>query len=147
MYSLNTPDLLKELTVVATFSEVFLAKEGHDKPVGLNLLEKIQLPNIFAIYGAMLADVDYVFIGAGILLIVLRYDWLVRVSGLIGAVANTTTLFLFGFFVLLMMCLQFSLVISLHRRQIKRLTQTIALLQGERRFSPGCSAPEANTGK
>lgn len=89
----------------------------------------------------------WLFIGAGILLIVLRYDWLVRVSGLIGAVANTTTLFLFGFFVLLMMCLQFSLVISLHRRQIKRLTQTIALLQGERRFSPGCSAPEANTGK
>lgn len=66
MYTLNPPDLLKELTVVATFSEVFLAKEGHDKPVGLNLLEKIQLPNIFAIYGAMLANVDYVFMGAGI---------------------------------------------------------------------------------
>lgn len=66
MFSLNMCDLLKELTVVATFSEIYLAKEGHDKPVGINLLEKVQLPNIFAIYGAMLANVDYVFMGAGI---------------------------------------------------------------------------------
>ena len=41
MFTLNMPTLLKELTVVASFSEIFLAKEGHDKPVGLNLLEKI----------------------------------------------------------------------------------------------------------
>jgi len=66
MFTLDMSNLLKELTVVATFSEIFLAKEGHDRPVGINLLEKVQLPNIFAIYGAMLADVDYVFMGAGI---------------------------------------------------------------------------------
>jgi len=70
----------------------------------------------------------WLFIGAAILLIVLRYDWLTRVSAVIGAVANTTTLFLFGFFVLLLMCLQFSLVISHHRRQIKQLTQDLAVL-------------------
>ena len=66
MFAFRMPKLLKELTVVAAFSEVFLAKEGHDKPIGINLLEKIQLPNIFTIYGAMLANVDYVFMGAGI---------------------------------------------------------------------------------
>jgi nitronate monooxygenase len=66
MFSLRMPQLLQELTVVAAFSEVFLAKEGHDRAVGINLLEKIQLPNIFTIYGAMLADVDFVFMGAGI---------------------------------------------------------------------------------
>lgn len=66
MFTLNMPILLKELTVVASFSEIFLAKEGHDKPVGLNLLEKIQLPNLLVIYGAMLANIDYVFVGAGI---------------------------------------------------------------------------------
>ena len=66
MFTLDMSNLLKELTVVATFCEIFLAKEGHDKPVGINLLEKIQLPNVFAIYGAMLANVDYVFMGAGI---------------------------------------------------------------------------------
>ncbi len=62
----NPGQMLTELTVVANFAEVFLAKEGHSHPVGINLLEKIQLANLHAIYGAMLADVDYVIMGAGI---------------------------------------------------------------------------------
>jgi nitronate monooxygenase len=66
MFTLNLPSKIKELTVVAAFCEVFLAKEGHDQSVGMNLLEKIQLPNLFTIYGAMLAGVDYIFMGAGI---------------------------------------------------------------------------------
>jgi nitronate monooxygenase len=57
---------LTELTVVASFAEVFLAKSGHDGVVGLNLLEKIQLPTLASLYGAMLAGVDYVLMGAGI---------------------------------------------------------------------------------
>lgn len=55
-----------EQTVIANFVEVWLAKEGHSGPVGLNLLEKIVLPNIPSLYGAMLAGVDYVLMGAGI---------------------------------------------------------------------------------
>jgi NAD(P)H-dependent flavin oxidoreductase YrpB (nitropropane dioxygenase family) len=55
-----------ELTVAASFVEVFLAKEGHDGEVGINLLEKIQLPTLPALYGAMLAGVDWVLMGAGI---------------------------------------------------------------------------------
>jgi uncharacterized membrane protein YciS (DUF1049 family) len=47
-------------------------------------------------------------------------------------VAPTTTIFLIGFVVILMMCLQFSWVISTHRRQIKRLTQRLAVLERER---------------
>ena len=57
---------LVELTVVANFVEVFLAKEGHAGPVGINYLEKIQLPTLPSLYGAMLAGVDYVLMGAGI---------------------------------------------------------------------------------
>jgi NAD(P)H-dependent flavin oxidoreductase YrpB (nitropropane dioxygenase family) len=57
---------LVELTVVANFAEVFLAKEGHPGLVGINLLEKIQLPTLPSLYGAMLAGVDYVLMGAGI---------------------------------------------------------------------------------
>jgi len=57
---------LVELTVVANFVEVFLAKEGHQGPVGVNYLEKIQLPTLPSLYGAMLADVDYILMGAGI---------------------------------------------------------------------------------
>jgi hypothetical protein len=71
-------------------------------------------------------------IGGGMLFLVLNYDSLVRLSDLIGAVAPTTTIFLIGFVVILMMCLQFSWVISTHRRQIKRLTQRLAVLERER---------------
>jgi nitronate monooxygenase len=55
-----------ELLVLANFTEVFLAKEGHDGPVGINYLEKIQLPTLPSLFGAMLAGVDYVLMGAGI---------------------------------------------------------------------------------
>ncbi len=54
------------LVVLANFVEVFLAKEGHSGIVGVNLMEKIQLPALPALYGAMLAGVDYVLMGAGI---------------------------------------------------------------------------------
>jgi len=66
MPSLQPGLALTELTVVANFAEVFLAKSGHAGVVGLNLLEKIQLPTLPSLYGAMLADVDYVLMGAGI---------------------------------------------------------------------------------
>ena len=57
---------LEELIVASNFVEVYLAKEGHDGLVGINFLEKIQLPTLASIYGAMLAGVDYVLMGAGI---------------------------------------------------------------------------------
>jgi nitronate monooxygenase len=56
----------QELLTVANFAEVFLAKEGHDNPVGINYLEKIQMSALASIYGAMLAGVSYVLMGAGI---------------------------------------------------------------------------------
>lgn len=52
--------------IAASYVEVALAKEGHDGPIGINLLEKTQLNTLYAILGAMLADVDYVLVGAGI---------------------------------------------------------------------------------
>jgi nitronate monooxygenase len=55
-----------QLTVLANFVEVHLAKEGHDGQVGINLLTKVQMPNLASLYGAMLANVDFVLMGAGI---------------------------------------------------------------------------------
>jgi nitronate monooxygenase len=55
-----------ELCIVSNFVEVFLAREGHKNPVGINFLEKVQLPHLPSIYGAMLAGVGYVLMGAGI---------------------------------------------------------------------------------
>ena len=56
----------EELTVVANFVEIYLARRGHDGPVGINYLEKIQLATPSSVYGAMLAGVDYVLMGAGV---------------------------------------------------------------------------------
>jgi len=62
----KSPRKLIELCMVSNFVEVFLAKEGHKNPVGINFLEKVQMPHLASIYGAMLAGVGYVLMGAGI---------------------------------------------------------------------------------
>ncbi|MFE3584982.1 hypothetical protein [Streptomyces vinaceus] len=54
------------LTVLGNFVEVWLAKEGHDGAVGVNYLEKIQLATAPAMFGAILAGVDHVLVGAGV---------------------------------------------------------------------------------
>ena len=64
-FTLQPARALQELTVAANFVEVFLAKEGHDGPVGINYLRKVEMPIPFACYGAMLAGVDHVLVGAG----------------------------------------------------------------------------------
>jgi NAD(P)H-dependent flavin oxidoreductase YrpB (nitropropane dioxygenase family) len=64
-FTVDPDPVLQELTVAANFVEVFLAREGHDGPVGINYLRKIELPIPFSVYGAMLAGVDYVIVGAG----------------------------------------------------------------------------------
>jgi len=57
---------LEELLIAGNFVEVYLAKEGHEGMVGINYLFKIQTPHLPSIYGAMLAGVDVVIVGAGI---------------------------------------------------------------------------------
>jgi len=66
LFSQKISQDLIELAVAANFVEVSLAKEGHNGLVGINFLEKIQLPHLVSLYGAMLADVDVVIMGAGI---------------------------------------------------------------------------------
>jgi NAD(P)H-dependent flavin oxidoreductase YrpB (nitropropane dioxygenase family) len=63
---INTSVAGLELSIVSNFAEVWLAKEGHDGVVGINFLEKLQMATPSAAYGAMLAGVDYVLMGAGI---------------------------------------------------------------------------------
>ena len=57
---------LLDLLVASAFVEVHLARRGHDNPVGINLLEKIQAPTLPVLFGAALAGVGYVLVGAGI---------------------------------------------------------------------------------
>ena len=79
MHSVKDTHTLSELCIVGNFVEVFLAREGHDNPVGINYLEKIQLPHLPSIYGAMLAGVTCVLMGAGIA---------TRIPGVLDRLAN-----------------------------------------------------------
>lgn len=63
---LEGPCEVLELITCGNFAQVWLAKEGHKGLVGINLLEKVQLPLMAALYGVMLADVDCILAGAGI---------------------------------------------------------------------------------
>ncbi len=66
VYRQRVSETRQQITVLAAFVEVWLAKEGHDGMVGINLLTKIQMPTLPLLYGAMLANVDAVLMGAGI---------------------------------------------------------------------------------
>ncbi|MHB9033221.1 MAG: nitronate monooxygenase [Anaerolineae bacterium] len=66
MYTIHPPKTLDQVTVLAAYAEIYLAKEGHDGLVGINLLEKGQMLIQPALYGALLAGVDYVLMGAGV---------------------------------------------------------------------------------
>jgi nitronate monooxygenase len=54
-----------ELLIATGFAEVWLAKQGHRGAIFINFLNKIELPLIYVLYGAMLAGVDGVVVGAG----------------------------------------------------------------------------------
>lgn len=66
MHTVEGERFPQELSILGNFVEVFLAKEGHSNPVGINYLEKIQLPHLPSLYGAMLAGVSVIIVGAGI---------------------------------------------------------------------------------
>lgn len=66
MADLDLSQTYTDLVIVANYVEVFLAKEGHDGMVGINYMEKVQLPTLPSLLGSMLAGVDAVLMGAGI---------------------------------------------------------------------------------
>lgn len=62
---LNLPADSIELLIASGFAEVWLAKQGHRGKVLMNFLHKIELPLLYTMYGAILAGVDGVVVGAG----------------------------------------------------------------------------------
>ncbi len=66
LYTLPVDLERQRLACVANFAEIALAKEGHDGLVGINFLEKMQVPVLPSLFGAMLAGVDFVLMGAGL---------------------------------------------------------------------------------
>ena len=74
----------------------------------------------------------WLLIGAGIVILVLWQGLLAWVTRLIGAVAPTTTIFIFGIVILVLINLHFSVKISKLSKQVKDLAQQIALLRTDK---------------
>jgi len=68
--------------------------------------------------------------GAVIVALVIWYDLLVAVTHLIGAIAPTTTLFIFGLLFLMLISLHYSIQISKLSFQVKEMAQQLTLLRG-----------------
>jgi len=66
IFTVNMPRRLIELIICASFAFVWLAKEGHSNEISINYMEKVAMPHLYAITGAMLAGVDCITMGAGI---------------------------------------------------------------------------------
>jgi hypothetical protein len=73
----------------------------------------------------------WIITGVSILLVVWRYDLLVRFTHFIGAFWPTSTLFLLGLLFLMLINLHYSVKISGLTNQVKILSQEITLLKGE----------------
>ena len=69
--------------------------------------------------------------GALIILLVVWYDFLVFITHLIGAIAPTTTLFIFGLLFLMVISLHYSIQISKLSSQVKEMAQELTLLKGQ----------------
>ena len=68
--------------------------------------------------------------GGIIILFVVWYDLLLFVTHLIGAIAPTTTLFIFALLFLMLISLHYSIQISKLSHQVKEMAQQLTLLKG-----------------
>jgi hypothetical protein len=62
---------------------------------------------------------------------IVRYDLLVALTGLVGAVVPTSTLFFLCILYLALLCLHYSVRISRLTHQVKDLAQDVALLRAQ----------------
>jgi hypothetical protein len=70
--------------------------------------------------------------GVAVVIIAVWYDLLLKITHFIGAVAPTSTVFIFALIFLLLVCLQFSVSISKLNDQVKNLAQEVTLLRAEK---------------
>jgi len=78
-------------------------------------------------------EYSLLWLGTSVLMLtlIIRYDWLIGLTKLIGAVLPTTTLFLGSILFLVLLAVQFSMKISKLANQVKDLVQENALLRYE----------------
>ena len=91
--------------------------------VTINLVRKRKLREEYSVLWLVTSLLMFV--------LVLRYEWLVALTGFIGAGLPTTTLFICSAVFLILIAVQFSIKISLLTDQVKNLAQENALIRQE----------------
>jgi hypothetical protein len=83
-------------------------------------------------------EYSWLWIASGIttILLILRYDALIALTGVVGAVIPTSTLFFLCILYLALLSLDYGVRLSDLTRQVKELTQEIALLRAEKPDGP-----------
>ncbi|MCW5830013.1 MAG: DUF2304 domain-containing protein [Deltaproteobacteria bacterium] len=71
----------------------------------------------------------WIITGFALFVLVFRYNWLLALTGWIGAVDSTSTLMIFSVIFLVVLAIHFSIRISQLTNRVKNLTQEAALLQ------------------
>jgi hypothetical protein len=76
-------------------------------------------------------EYSVLWLGTSVIMIILvvKYDWLIWLTEVIGAALPTTTLFLCSIVFLVLIAVQFSITLSRISNQVKNLAQENALLQ------------------
>ncbi|MBT1072575.1 DUF2304 domain-containing protein [Pelotalea chapellei] len=91
--------------------------------VTVNLVRKRKLREEYSVLWLLTSLLMFV--------LVLRYEWLVALTGFIGAGLPTTTLFICSIIFLILIAVQFSIKISKLTEQVKDLAQENALLRSD----------------
>ena len=78
----------------------------------------------------------WILSGVSIVALIMRYDVLIWLTGLVGAVIPTSTLFFLCILYLAMLSLHYSVRLSGLTRELKEVTQEVALLRAERGRGP-----------
>lgn len=78
--------------------------------------------------------------------LVVKYDWLVKLTGFIGAALPTSTLFFGSIIFLILLAVQFSIKISKLTDQVKNLVQDNAMLRKKLDELLKAGDRESNTG-
>lgn len=83
--------------------------------------------------GKLKEEYSWLWLLTGLIIFVMTvwYDLLVKLTELIGAVAPTTTLFIFSIIFLVFMSLHFAIRISQLSNHVKNLAQKISLLEAK----------------
>src|SRR5512137_2008945 len=91
--------------------------------VAINLVRKRKLREEYSVLWLVTSLLMFV--------LVVRYDWLVALTGFVGAGLPTTTLFICSIIFLMLIAVQFSIKISQLTDHVKNLAQENALIREE----------------